>query len=82
MNDGFLAIRGEKKSEVEDKARSFSERTYGRFERRIPLPWEVEESKVEAAFNNGVLTVSMPKSERATEQVRRIVVNSDEATKH
>ena len=51
MNDGMLTIRGEKKSEIEDKARSFSERTYGRFERRIPLPSEVEADKVEARLS-------------------------------
>jgi len=82
MNDGILTIRGEKKSAVEDKARSFSERSYGRFERRIPLAWEVEEDKVEATFKNGVLTVSLPKSPKAAEQVKRIAINRDEATKH
>jgi HSP20 family protein len=35
--NGVLSISGEKKSETEDKARRFSERYYGRFERRIPL---------------------------------------------
>ncbi len=82
MNDGMLTIRGEKKSEVEDKARSFSERTYGRFERRIPLPSEIEAEKVEASFRNGVLTVSLPKSQKAAEQVKRIAINSPDATKH
>ena len=48
MGDGVLTIRGEKKSEIEDKERAFSERSYGRFERRIPLAWEVEEDKVDA----------------------------------
>ena len=82
MQDGALTIRGEKKSETEDKARSFSERTYGRFERRIPLPWEVENDKVEATFRNGVLTVSLPKSPKAAEQVKRITINNNDATKH
>ena len=40
MGDGVLTIRGEKKSEIEDKERAFSERSYGRFERRIPLAWD------------------------------------------
>ena len=35
--NGVLSISGEKKSELEDKARRFSERYYGRFERRISL---------------------------------------------
>jgi HSP20 family protein len=82
MGDGVLTIRGEKKSEIEDKARAFSERTYGRFERRIPLAWEVKEGKVEASFKNGLLTVTMPKSIQASSHVKRIAVTSADATKH
>ncbi len=82
MGDGVLTIRGEKKSEVEDKERAFSERTYGRFERRIPLAWDVEEDKVAATFKNGVLTVTMPKSAQTHAQVKRIAVNSADPTKH
>jgi HSP20 family protein len=71
--NGVLSISGEKKSESEDKARRFSERYYGRFERRIPLE-EVEEDKVSAAFKNGVLTITVPKSADA-KNVRRIAIN-------
>jgi HSP20 family protein len=71
--NGVLSISGEKKSESEDKARRFSERYYGRFERRIPLE-DVEEDKVSAAFKNGVLTVTVPKSAEA-KNVRRIAIN-------
>ncbi|KLK93990.1 molecular chaperone Hsp20 [Microvirga vignae] len=82
MGDGVLTIRGEKKSEIEDKDRAFSERYYGRFERRIPLAWDVEEDKIDASFRNGVLTVTMPKSAEAKPNVKRIAVNSAETTKH
>jgi len=82
LQEGVLTIRGEKKSEIEDKERSFSERIYGRFERRIPLAWEVEEDKVEASFRNGVLTVTMPKSAQATAPAKRIAINAAEQTKH
>jgi len=80
MEDGVLTLRGEKKSEVEDKARQFSERFYGRFERRIPIAFEVEEDKVAAEFRNGVLTVTLPKSERAQAKARRIAINSGSTT--
>ncbi len=82
MSDGVLTIRGGKRSEVEDRERAFSERTYGRFERRIPLGWDVEEDKVNASFRNGVLTVTMPKSAKAAAKARRIAINRDPDTKH
>ncbi len=82
VDDGVLTIRGEKKSETDDKDRGFSERYYGRFERRIPLAWDVEEDKIDAAFRNGVLTVTMPKSAQASSHVKRIAINRGEATKH
>jgi len=82
MSDGSLIIRGEKKSEIEDKERAFSERSYGHFERRIPLGWEVEEDKVNASFRNGVLTVALPKSSKPSAQVKRIAINREDATKH
>ena len=83
LQEGVLTLRGEKRSEVEDKQRSFSERYYGRFERRIPLPWDVEEDKIEASFDNGVLTVTMPKSPQAAQRVKHIAVKGKaEETKH
>ncbi|MDQ0996125.1 HSP20 family protein [Phyllobacterium ifriqiyense] len=76
LNDGVLTLKGEKRSETEDKEKQFSERYYGRFERRIPLGIEVEEDKVDASFRNGVLTLTLTKSERAQTQVKRIAINS------
>ena len=76
LGDGVLTLKGEKRSETEDKDKQFSERFYGRFERRIPLGCEVQEDKVDAQFRNGVLTVSLPKSEQAQSQVKRIAIKS------
>ncbi|EAQ36905.1 Heat shock protein [Nitrobacter sp. Nb-311A] len=76
LNDGVLTLKGEKRSEVEDKEKQFSERFYGRFERRIPLGLEVEEDKIEARFKNGVLNVVLPKSPKAQSQVKRIAIKS------
>jgi HSP20 family protein len=83
MGDGILTIRGEKKSEIEDEGRAFSERFYGRFERRIPLAWEVDEGKIDASFKNGVLTVTLPKAAESRPEVKRIAINrAGEETKH
>lgn len=76
VEEGVLTLRGEKKSEVEDKDRGYTERSYGRFERRIGLPRGVERDKASATFQNGVLTITLPKSEAANENVRRISVNA------
>jgi HSP20 family protein len=76
LEDGVLTLKGEKRSEIEDKDKQFSERFYGHFERRIPLGVEVEEDKTEARFKNGVLNVVLPKSPNAQSQVKRIAIKS------
>jgi HSP20 family protein len=76
LDDGVLTVKGEKHSETEAKDKQFSERFYGRFERRIPLGLEVEEDKVDASFRNGVLTVTLPKSQKAQTQAKRITIKS------
>jgi HSP20 family protein len=74
LANGVLAIKGEKKTETKDEDRLFSERYYGRFERRIPVE-DVDEDKVSAAFKNGVLTVTMPKTAQAQSKVKHIAIN-------
>jgi HSP20 family protein len=76
LDDGVLTLKGEKRSETEDKDRQFSERYYGRFERSIPLGYEVEPDQVDARFRNGVLTVTLPKTEKAQSQVKRIAIKN------
>jgi len=76
LNDGVLTLKGEKRSETENKDRQFSERYYGWFERRIPLGAEVKDDQIDARFKNGVLTVTLPKTERALSQVKRIAIKS------
>jgi HSP20 family protein len=71
---GVLVIRGEKKVEGEGDGKLFSERYYGAFERQIPLDG-VQEDRAEASFKNGVLTVSLPKSDEARQSVKRIAIN-------
>lgn len=76
LQDGVLTLKGEKRSETNDSERQFSERLYGRFERRIPLGAEVQEDKIEARFRNGVLSVTLPKSDKAQSQIKRIAIKA------
>jgi HSP20 family protein len=64
LSDGNLVIRGEKKAEKEDKQKNYHriERSYGSFQRSIPLPAEVDDKKVDASFKNGVLNIVLPKT--------------------
>lgn len=76
MADGVLTLRGEKRAETEDQEHQFSERFYGRFERRIPLGYDIDEGKVNATFKNGVLTVTLPKTEQVQAKTKTIAINS------
>lgn len=74
-----LTIRGEKKEEQEEKNGTYyrMERSFGSFTRSIPLPREVEQDKVSAAFKRGILTITLPKSARAEERSKKIPVRTD-----
>ena len=70
-----LFIRGEKKHEdkVQDSGFIRSERYFGHFERALPLSNDIETSKIDAQYKNGVLTVTIPKKEEA--KPKQITVN-------
>jgi len=74
FEDGVLTLRGEKRAETKDRSRAFSERVYGRFERRLSLG-DIDEDRIQAKFRNGVLTVTAPKSEQRQSRVKRIPIN-------
>jgi len=76
LADGVLTIKGEKKQEREEKEKGWylMERSFGSFLRQIPLPVEVDEDKVEAKFDKGVLHVTLPKSAKAEAKTRKIAV--------
>jgi HSP20 family protein len=59
-----LSIKGEKNTETEVKEEDYyrSECSYGSFYRSIPIPANVDASKIEASFEDGVLEVALPKS--------------------
>lgn len=76
-SDGYLTISGEKKQEhrEEHKGSYFSEISYGTFSRTVPLPWELKFDDAKADFENGVLTVTVPKSSDEQCKKRKIVIN-------
>ena len=65
LDRNVLTISGEKKSESEEKSENFyrMERSYGKFQRSIPLPAEVKADEVEATFKQGLLHVTLPRTE-------------------
>ncbi|EYD73605.1 Small heat shock protein [Rubellimicrobium mesophilum DSM 19309] len=75
LNDDVLTIRGEKKFERKDDKENFHfvERSYGTFQRSLRLPFPVDPEQVRASFENGVLTVTLPKAAQR-ERTRRIQV--------
>lgn len=72
-----LTLRGEKKSEKEEKGKSFHkvERTYGSFHRAFRLPTEVKVDAVKAVCKNGILEVTLPKVEAAKAREVKISVS-------
>jgi HSP20 family protein len=77
LSDGVLTIKGEKKSETKEEKDHFlrSERHYGAFQRSFCLPSDVDEEKVKASFNQGVLTVTVAKNPKAKSATKRIEVH-------
>jgi HSP20 family protein len=76
LDDDILTIRGEKKVEQErgDKENyHFVERSYGSFQRALRLPFNANPEEVRASFENGVLTVTVPKTAQQARS-RRIEV--------
>jgi HSP20 family protein len=74
VTDNIVTVRGEKKTQVEEKNENWHqmERTYGVFERSFTLGMSVNPSNVKARFENGVLTVVLPKSDEARPREIRI----------
>jgi HSP20 family protein len=67
LENNLLTVRGEKRQKAEENNERVHryERTYGSFERAFALPTTVDPEKIAANYANGVLTVTIPKAERA-----------------
>jgi HSP20 family protein len=76
FQDGVLSISGERKQtkESQEGETTFrSERYFGKFQRSVTLPAAVDSSKISASYKDGILEVTLPKSEAA--KPKQIAVN-------
>ena len=69
LANDVLTIKGKKEQEKEEKEENYHriERSYGSFSRSIRLPREVQSDRIKASYKNGVLKITLPKSEEAKE---------------
>ena len=76
-DNGVLTVRGEKREERKEGTEQqyhLVERVYGNFSRSFQLPKNLDESKIDANFEHGVLTVRIPKA--ALPQPKKIQINA------
>ena len=78
IHDGSLTIKGEKRSQREEKGRTyfFSEREYGAFQRSFKLPADADPKNVTADFNDGVLLIRVLKAGPPAQEETKIEVRS------
>jgi len=76
VRDGVLSLKGEKKSERDEKKDTYHlvERSYGSFERSFRLPDSADDQKIEADFTKGVLRVVVPKRAEAVKAEKKIPI--------
>jgi len=74
VNNGVMAITGERKGQHEDAKRHRIERFYGQFSRSFTLPEGVDPNDIQAEFHEGVLNITLKKVEQPVEQGRRIEI--------
>ena len=78
VHEGVLTISGERREQHEDRGEGFyhSERSYGSFQRSIPLPEGVNEEQINAQFRDGVLEVTIPVPRQEQQRGRRIDIRT------
>jgi HSP20 family protein len=74
VTENAVAISGERKQETktEDKGMTRTEFRYGKFERVIPLPARIQNINAEAKYQNGILTLTLPKAEEEKHKVVKV----------
>ncbi len=76
LANGVLTIKGEKKEEKEQKEKDYymSERRFGSFQRSFQLPEGIDEDRIQANFEKGVLTITLPKGAEAQKPEKKISI--------
>ena len=76
LTGDVLTIKGEKRQEKEEKEEDYHlvESSYGSFSRSVRLPAEVESDKIKASYKNGILNITLPKSEKVKAKEVKIKV--------
>jgi HSP20 family protein len=74
--ENILTIRGEKKREKETKGSNYHrvERAYGEFQRSFTLPGTVKHEQITATFKDGILSIALPKEEKARSKAIEVKV--------
>jgi HSP20 family protein len=78
LSEGVLTIKGEKEEQKEEERKDYhiSERRYGSFQRSFGVPEGVDDDKVQASFEKGVLTIKLPKHPEAQKLEKKIQISS------
>ena len=79
FSEDGITIEGERKNEHDEKGEGYfrSERSYGKFFRRVPVPEGVDIEKAKATFDNGVLEITMPAPKREERKPRRLEIGGN-----
>ena len=81
VQNGILTIQGEKKLDYDEEKENYHvmERRYGSFQRSLRLPDTIDDTKIDARFDNGVLKVTLPKRPELTREQRKIQIKKSQS---
>ena len=76
LEDGVLTLSGQRQEEISEENKNYylKETSNGAFKRSVRLPKNIDESKIDAVFKNGILTITIPKTEAKAETLKKIPI--------
>ena len=79
IEDGILTLSGTRQKEVEEQGKDYyvKEMSSGSFSRSVRLPKNIDESKIDAVFKNGILTITVPKTAAKEETSKKIKIKTE-----